>query len=164
MNQEEIKTDIETEKLYLEDCETTVKVVREHLAALEAKLAEAEKPELRHGDYGIDEDNGSFVVVDQSGLFGTPKAFFENGSGMVEADKNMSSDLRLGNIYKCIAALKEPLKEFRVCNLNIKVNGCGNIQLESDDKRILYITSGQWHEFLAKFQRLVFTAEQEAAH
>ena len=98
MNRDEIKTDIETEKLYLEDCETTVKVVREHLAALEAQLAEAEKPELRHGDYGH-RDGTLFVYIDNRVSQDT--AYYADGTFCTSFTEN-EHDHKLvifGNVY-----------------------------------------------------------------
>jgi hypothetical protein len=68
------------------------------LISLRAELTEAEKPKLRHGDFGFCWDN-TFVVVEQDTLQGTPKAFFADQSGQLEADENMPEAVIFGNIF-----------------------------------------------------------------
>ena len=89
------------------DCKTACRIAlvgwadeqNEEIEKLKAQLAEAEKPELRHGDYGIYDNNKSFVVVEQTTLHGTPKAFYEDQSGLIHANKKISPHFRLGNIF-----------------------------------------------------------------
>ncbi len=169
MNQDEIKTEIEKLDSFRSDCEGKMVTLSAALdefiimvATLKAQLAEAETPELGHGDYGIDDDNRSFVVVEQASLFGSPKAFFESQMGQIRADEAMSPDFRIGNIYKYLKALAEPLKEFEYGDIT------GRISV--DEKRPDGVCiGGFWHTIKTakilsmKIQRLIFTAEQESA-
>ena len=167
MSREEIKTDIETEKLYLEDCETTVKVVREHLAALEAQLAEVEKPELRHGDCVVYNDTGRpQVFMERKGLLEHFGCNF--GSGHVA--KNVTDFTFSYNIFDDLKALAEPLKEFKIMDEQSErtvqfVGSPGNLYIElagTDGERVRNINIPSSKAIL-NLRRLVYTAEQEAA-
>ncbi len=130
---------------------------------VESQLAEAEKPKLRHWDLGYDEDSGDeFVVIEQRGLFGSPKAFYGDQKGQVHVNESIGFRVRIGNLTEVFADLKarqEPLEHFRVCGLDVGLNEMGNIQLTNDDKDTLYIHSDDWHTFILNLQRLVYTAE-----
>ena len=160
MNKEELERDLELRKgretFYAELLANEQAAV----ADTEDKLAEAEKPELEHGDYGIDGDNDSFVVVEQATLYGTPKAFFESRAGQIHADKTMSPDFRIGNIFRDLEALAAPLKAFMV--------GVGcfsydpNRSLEKPFRFIGYDkTLDEFREISMKIRRLIHTAERQ---
>ena len=75
--------------------------------ALEAELAEAEKPELRHWDFGYDEDSGDeFIVIEQSTLSGSPKAFYADQKGQVYVNESTVVRVCLGNLKEHFDDLK----------------------------------------------------------
>ena len=175
MNREEIKTDIETEKLYLEDCETTVKVVREHLAALEAQLAEAEKPGLKHLDWGPDktghmhvalltnENDDSRIIQASMHPAGAMQVFdYASDCPIVSVKGNFAADLK---------ALAEPLKEFKVTDKQnertIRFHGSlGNLYIEitgKDGERVRNINI-PLRESALNLRRLIQHAQLLEAH
>jgi len=80
--------------------------IRDEIGGLKAQLAEAEEPKLGHWDLGIDDEGRGFVVVSQDTLPGSPKAFFEDSGGLIEADRRMSPDTRISNLKEVFADLK----------------------------------------------------------
>jgi len=75
------------------------------IISLEKQLAEAEKPKLRHGDYGYFFNDGSPRIVINSGVYDK-----HNKCGRIE-DKHFYNIL--GNIFDELQALK-PLEEFEM--------------------------------------------------
>ena len=139
MNKEELEHKLEQAK-------TNSFEINKQVQQLEKQLRDVEKPKLRHGDFGIDTDDekgcGSFIVMEQSTLFGTPKAFFENQMGRINADESMSSDLRLGNIFDLLKEWGEDLEEREVAGIRISVrNDCifvGEYRLSTPEKQELF--------------------------
>ncbi len=137
MNKEEIQAELKRARA----AETTIK---NNIIELLEQLVEAENPKLGHGDFGIDTDNGShpFIVMEQSTLYGTPKAFYENQMGLINADKALSSDLRLGNIFDLLEKWGEDLEEREVAGIRISVrNNCifvGEYRLSTPEKQELF--------------------------
>lgn len=84
----------------------------ENILELQKQLAKAEKPKLRHGDFGV--ETHPFVVIEQASLYGSPKAFYSDQSGQIEANKNMSYSLCLGNIFDLLKKWNEDLEEFEI--------------------------------------------------
>ena len=98
----------------LEFCKEVITWLGISRDALETQLAEAEEPKLRHGAYGISADGKGFIIIEQSTLIGSPKAFFGDMSGLMEADQRMLGYLRVGDFFKELEALSEPLTEFEL--------------------------------------------------
>ena len=97
----------------LENVRTVHRLAGDTITRLEAELAEAEKPELRHGDYGHDEGSGDgFIVIEQSGLFGSPKGFYANQNGQVLINESTVARVRTGNIFDDLKAIAEPLEGY----------------------------------------------------
>ena len=91
----------------------------EELATLKSELAEAKKPELRHGDYGLGTNWGAdsidaFVYTDQSRTdkLEQEKAYYANRMGQINVDHAKHSVL--GNIFDDLKAVTEPLTGFEV--------------------------------------------------
>ncbi len=175
MNRDEIKTDIETEKLYLEDCETTVKVVREHLAALEAQFAEAEKREWQQGDYGLAIQKRGTDSGVYSFIFVGDRVYYNSGTydeKTVLSDGSFYEYVRLGNIFTDLKALSEPLKEYRTPHgtgesLRAAQEEDGGIVITTFGKSFqgspAHLTVKKTKDLILNLRRLICTAEQEAA-
>lgn len=163
MNQDEIKAEIE--KLVVLSAALDEFVTR--VATLEAKLAGAEKPELRRGGYGVDR-NGPFFLHENSHSW-IKEYERGTGSGILSSSLNKTgnnSQLRvwasqiIGNIFDDLNALSEPLKDFDYGDITGKVS-------EDDPNRVCI--GGFWHTIkTAKtlsmyIQRLIHTAGQELA-
>ena len=97
------------------DARRTCEKAKNEFTALIARLVKekadvgAEKPELGHGDFGVDGE--PYVVVSQSTLPGSPKAIFASSMGLIKADENMSPDTRFGNIFKITKGWGEDFEE-----------------------------------------------------
>ncbi len=159
MNTEEIKEQIDRQKLLIENHKICLSRTEKELALFESQLAEAEKPKLCNGDVYA---KGPFVVVVRYRK-DEWEATHKDGSRMC-GDAEIISDHLHGftfshNIFADLKARQEPLKQFRMCGLDVELNEMGNIQLTNDDKDTLYIHSGDWHTFILNLQRLVYTAE-----
>ncbi len=161
MDRKGLTESIESKDALIQCFQWNIRECEKQKADLEAQLAEAENTGLRHGDYGVDGDNDSFIVVEQSTLYGTPKAFFESQRGQVHADKKMSPDFRIANIFREIKELAKPLTCFNVDGREYKFD------LGSDCTPIKI--AGIWHslpnakEISTDLQRLIFTYEQATA-
>ena len=83
------------------------------LAEAEKELAELEKPELKHGDYGIRNiDKESCLIMDSRNNEGSLciRTNDDNGGECVMPSKRNTNVL--GNIFDDLKALSEPLEEF----------------------------------------------------
>ena len=98
------------------------KVAEREIAFWQAQPDEenAEKPKLGHGDFGLDDE--PYVIVSQKTLPGSPKAIFASTGGLINADESMSSDTRLGNIFKMMEGWDEEFKEFTFDVHRIEIN------------------------------------------
>ncbi len=117
-----------------------------------------EKPELRHGDYGIgsnwqDKDIDAFVYTRQGKV---EKAFYSNGMGQINVTH--AKHPILGNIFDDLKAIAEPLTEFEVGSECFKFNA-----VLSKNGRFNMSTQGCWmnsvtfDEIVLNLRRLQFT-------
>ncbi len=89
---------------------------------LEAQLAEAEKSELRHGDYGVWNTGQFWLALYRNRVL---EAFGScSGAGMKVSAMPREQFIILGNIFADLKAMKEDLTEFCRKDLNGK-QGCG---------------------------------------
>ena len=106
MNTEEIERNITEGRKWVEGGEAIARFGRERIAELEAQLAEAEKPGLRHGDYGIG-PAGTWIRVHGSTWWDT-----KDCSGPSNQDADVFIPYRLGNILADLKTRQETLKKF----------------------------------------------------
>lgn len=127
-------------------------------AGMEAQLAGAEKPNLGHGDYGK-YDGKWFIVIEQETLPGSPKAFFDDTGGLINADRQISVDLRDGNFFRELTAMAEPLEEFVERGFNHHIHHSdklhGSIMIRGNCYSI-----EQLEEYIMKLRRMAATAER----
>ncbi len=162
MNQDEIKKEIDCKSAcraailgFARDCEHVI-------VALEAQLAEAEKPELRHLDFG---DNGHAKWIKLFDEIHWIELYKEDVSVLPDADfiNNVKGNLQA--IFDDLKALREPLKEFETeidtqshrtaefratntDNLYIAIRGPGgmkniNVPLRETVLKLRCLTAGQ---------------------
>ena len=167
MNQDEIKKQIEETK-------RTVQLLEECITNWQAQLAEAEKPGLKHLDWGPDktghmhvalltnENDDSRIIQASMHPAGAMQVFdYASDCPIVSVKGNFAADLK---------ALAEPLKEFKVTDKQnertIRFHGSpGNLYIElmgKDGERVRNINIPLLDTGL-DLRRLIFTAEQEAA-
>jgi hypothetical protein len=98
--------------------------VDSHIAELESQLSESES-KLRHGACGIDFQGDAFVVIEQSSLPGSPKAFYSNQSGLIHVDKDTrmaDAEILIPNIFDDLAAMSEDVEEFELDVNEFRIN------------------------------------------
>ncbi len=134
------------------------------IAELQAGLAEAEKPELRHGDYGYDATSPPGRIV----LSLNNKLVTAGNASVYEKTLKERPDLTpspvLGNIFDDLKALSEPLEEFTMDGLRGTMDATSiEISNGDGDKQRFYIALSTVNEFCLNLRHLVFTAGKEAA-
>ena len=137
MDKQEIQKQIDSISADRDALERTRNKLTGDIALLLQKIAEAEKPKLGHGDFGIDTDDeigcGAFIVIEQASLVGTPKAFFENQSGLMHADEKMSSDLRFGNIFRLMEGWDKPFSRYEAVVMD-SADGCDKVLIQPSSR------------------------------
>jgi len=153
----------------------TIKESKEAIDKAERELAELERPKLRHGDYGLhDDDRNGWLTLERNNqleLFGD-----NTGSGMpVETIGDISESgkpYRLGNIFDDIKAKTEKLESFVAKSYDdtdnrlefqprCDSNGKTIIRLiatEGEDVSVVDYTQDQAQEIADKLTRVVATA------
>ena len=136
----------------------------------EATQAEAEKPELRHGDIRLWNPSGDIGIVDMSEP--NPHMIWESHDlrNAKNKDNILSQSKSIGTlqeIFDDLKALSEPLKKFTVDNgpyrtVEVTIQPHGLLRLQDDDG---FMLMGQCDipAFILNLRRLLHTAEQEQA-
>ncbi len=129
----------------------TVKEIGE----LQAQLAEAEKPELRDGDYGINANGLPFVICNN-------RIQFEHRAGAQDSYSLPNNTVKpkhvTGNFLDDLKALAEPLKRFRL--------DVHEYYIDEGRRHNQIHMAGNWHtiqevkQHIRKLQRLAATAER----
>lgn len=103
--------------------------------------AEEAKPELRHGDYGLDRQGFACMTIHTNGIEGL-RQVGPTTSWLNANDDDYRPKIILGNIFADIAARGEELKEFEVKGreLNILIRKCGG------DMNCVVIKLGNVHD------------------
>ncbi len=167
MNQDEIKKEIKDLsygiQFHREQGDYHHGVADRRLASikgLEAQLAEAEKPELRHGDVKFYKGKADDPVVYLNGRW------FSDEDELSEASCDNCKDFPVEfNIFDNLKARQEPLEKFRIDNgtsqtIRVKISG-GFLRMRDDDGFML-IKECELPAFILNLQRLVIT-EKEAS-
>ena len=167
MNTEEIKEQIDMQKLLIENHKICLSRTEKELALLEAQLAEAEKPELLHLDFGVDGFQRWIKIGDK--IWWVHKGSQHSPSVFPDSYFDSQKQGNLKDISDDLKALAEPLKKFTMKETSSAAEFSGTI-----NKWTVYL-SDHCHgtgvnigiedipELILNLRRLVFTAEQEAA-
>lgn len=163
MNKTEIHTLIGELQHLAEQADMAAKKWRQDKANLEAQLAEAEKPKLRHGDYGLTNQGKPFFYIDVT--WDKDHAYFANGTHAsdfttCELGKEQSDcAIFLGNLAD-LKTMAEPLENFELYGTYIKAQISGRDIAITDCKETSYLTPTQVREYAHKLLRLACTAER----
>ncbi len=121
-----------------------------------------EKPELEHGDYGMD-----WIVLNRCDTL----EWFGDRKGVGQpASLALIGGPRIGKFFADLKALAEPLKEFELSEtyisgcLQTNHSGClhkTQIIRLTDRDEVSYLSVPKVRELILYLQRLVHTAEQE---
>ena len=95
----------------LEQAKLVLKYATDEIERLEAERAEAEKPVLRHGDYGYGKDNSHRVTLHCDMKTVTAGDGSVNNTNAVSNERYYPSPV-LGNIFDDLKAMAEDLTEF----------------------------------------------------
>lgn len=137
------------------------------IAEAESKLAELEesKPELRHGDYGIDECGCGFVLTLQSSQ---DKFFYSDGCGQTDALNHASGHAVQGNIFDDLKRNSEDLNRTGdIYSKNGKTHA--NASIEPDGKIYMWASNSSNFEveiaekFHQKLGQVIATAKRKEA-
>ena len=146
MNKQELENKIAVQKLYVADCKEDLRTYLIALEMLEAELAEAEKPELRHGDYGWDRGSRNCITLKVAGKEGLRQCIESEGLWECAVDKCGEPTIVLGNIFDDFKAIAEDLEEF-----DMDLTGCESsshirVQFEERNSGIIAIRTeaGTW--------------------
>ena len=139
-----------------------------------AQLAESEKPKLRHGDYGFDEDGEALLIHKQSSqehpITSRDKKGCPCGRIMEDGTHSTRRIARLGNIFDDLAALK-PIKEFEMkdCtggnDFKARINcNCtdGHVELRAGCG-LVTVNDREFHEIILKLRCMELRKIQDAA-
>lgn len=122
---------------------------------VEAELAQAENPGLRHGDYGYG-PAGAWIRVHGSTWWDT-----KDCSGPSEQDADVFIPYRLGNILDDLNELAKPLEEFTLAELSCKLLSTGDISILCIASNTLhYIPARDRDKFIMQLRRMANTAER----
>ncbi len=144
-------------------------ILEASLAESKAKLAELDKPELRHGDYGFDkDDDGCMVLQLHDGDSG--KTLHESHAGSRYAYVNEPKGdafvpkVKLGNIFDDLKALAEPLEEFQICNIKFGLTDANGKLLEIRiDGEMWWLSERDTINLHQKLGRLIATAKRKSS-
>jgi len=142
------------------------------LVSLRAELAEAEKPKLGHGDFGVTTKErpcgGSFVAIRDSQRSRGLEPYFKDGlSDGSNYTKNNPDDYTiLGNIFDLLKEWSEDLDEFEIQSKNctkliIKTFGEEGIQVDISHYTATLRTLSEAEEFWHKLGQLIATLKRK---
>ena len=132
MDKEEIKRKIEICETIIDLGDKTLlrlikEVAKEELTELQAQLAEAEKPKLRHGDYGIvprgmHKEGPHPVLADPTNLCFND-GYWKDEDGHISCSYGCYNGREItnrGNIFDDLKAISKSLHEFEVFGIEVK--------------------------------------------
>lgn len=161
MNQEEIKTEIKQYKEIVEVMEYKLKFFQARLDATKAQLADAEKPELRHLDFG--EKAGVRWIKIDAGVWWLYEDGHAAPSLLSDSEFLDSVKGNLNDIFDENEVLSNPLREF--------MTDVHCYRIDSEDYPDAPICMAGKHHSIAEVKEhilnlrcLVRTAELEAAN
>lgn len=156
MNQEEMKSELATEIELRDISQAFTDTHIRRVATLELDLAEAEKPELQNGAYGINSNGLKFVVIKDKIHWGK-----SGNTGPLPNDTVKSKHV-IDNIWKEMKALSKRLTYFKADVHEYTFDFTGHTGAP-------VLIAGNWHtlkeakQISLDLQRLVRTAAMEAA-
>ena len=146
------KKRIERDITAIKTCITNYKA---DLAEAEKELTELEKPELKHGDYGLTERDCPRIE-----LIHNNESWHVGETGNMDNARvsNHPADTILGNIFADLKALSEPLEEFELENgKHIAISGrwydSGNLRIHQGTEFIV-IAKKSIPEFILNLRRM----------
>ncbi len=161
MNTEEIKEQIDIQKLLAENHKLCLERTDRELARLESQLAEAEKPKLRHGDYGPATGSECRLVLKE---YGKDELRTAGPACCAATGEDQMPETVLGNIFADLKARQETLKKLdweygaRVYTASVDENNDLLIECLSRPE-FAFIRHADIPAFILNLQRLVYTAE-----
>jgi len=164
-----LKEELKTQEACMQHHQDAIAQTQERINEITDKIAEAEKPNLRHGDYGADTYNKMPTVLMRTTInselikwAGAEKPANYNNDTMTPGDFQ-----KLGNIFDDLKALQEDRAEFEIGEGVWKVRGevvaCGDFLLtESGDggSKVL-IASNFFDKFILYLQQMRATQLRE---
>ena len=140
MNKAEIEKQIDRVNKIIDKLEPWLAEAITMKAELLSSL-EAEKPKLRHGDFGEIKWPGTdsidhFAIMEQATLPGSPKAFFADQGGQQKADSCMPDAIIFGNIFDLLKEWSEDLGDIYIHGIRLERSGVEDIFICADNKHL----------------------------
>lgn len=160
MNKQEIEHKLaqaETDRdIMLVEANKEVKRLEDMFA--EAQLAEAEKPVLRHGDYGFEDNEHPTVLFRKDGK-GNLKSIRESFGVNAYNDTPLHDYDILGNIFADLKAIAEPLDDFEmeIGRIYVLFSGGDLVIKDTMNDGSVHIPKGILHDFILNLRRIEAT-------
>ena len=142
--------------------EQHIKDAQEALDKAKKDLAKLDKPKLRFGDYGIDKDGTMLTVGLTLGNNRYKFTVYDETlcpCGYVDGNRVMTRpNIKwLGNIFADLAAISEPLEEFKTLDFNMgkitcKQHRMGLEMVVPSNSTNLYLNMDKLHDFITNLQ------------
>lgn len=156
MNKEEIQKELTRARA----AETTIK---NNIIELLEQLVEAEKPKLRHGDFGLctrKDSKGGIVVINKR--LGNPEPYFEDGlcDGCNYTKKYPDDYIIFGNIFDLLKEWSEDLEEFIYAGVDFAMRKNSLVIDINGESQTITGTDSQM-EMWCKLGRLIMTLKRK---
>ena len=119
---------LDAKDLAIKNIEAILAEANEDKERLKAKLAEEQKPKLRHGDYGCITRSGSARLACRTPL-GRLGLTGVNGTHCNNKWDEPDTHLKLGNIFDDLAAMQTGITEYFAGDLKVCISECGSLRI-----------------------------------
>ena len=152
----------ETLQQSLAEAKMVLEVAAQEVTRIHTQLAEAEKPELRNWEIGVNEVqkwikiNGAFFWIhDRDNL--------DEKSSLDESDFIHNPHINIHDVLDDLKARQEPLRAFKLSETHISGSLSGSFICLRDRDEQSSLPLAKVRELVVYLQRLIFTAEKGAS-
>ena len=144
MNKEEIQNKIDSISADRDALERTRNKLTGDIALLLEQIAEAEKPKLRHGDFGLDAGNlsgGNWVHING-------KTYYPSGviSGLSPTNNTILEE-KIGNIFDLTKDWGEPFENYYKYGIRIEISNVDDIYIDAGGSHLTIPKAEEiWHK------------------
>ena len=164
----EVKAKIEVNAVALASAQANRNRLEEDIEQLKKRIADEQKPKMRHGDYGFS-PSGEGAGDQPRITLSCNNTMVTAGNGSVNNTNRVSNEKYfpnpvLGNIFDDLKAMSKDLTEFTLYQddddgLEVKLNKNGTITIKDlNDDESASVQPEEVHEFARKIQIMAATA------
>ena len=164
MNKQEIEEQIKQASAEREAI--TDKLIELKQQLFDILLAEPEKPKLRHGDFGLEENNSPTIILRET-QYGDPSDLRSIREGHSCQSSNRTKPeychiyLILGNIFDLLKEWSEDLEEFTYAGVHFRMKG-RVLEISIHDEMMTITGLESQMEAWTKFGRLIATLKRKS--